>query len=101
MKYERLTAQGDDVSFYDRTIEECERDYYRLKELEDRIENGTLVELPCKVDDMVYAKSGFTDRIFHGHLVSIELDRFGFIYLVYDNENQQYYQCREVFLTKA
>lgn len=60
MKYKRLTAQGDDVSFYDRTIEECERDYYRLKEYEDKIENGTLVELPCKVGDAVYiiAKQG-------------------------------------------
>lgn len=26
----------------------------RLAELEDKIENGTLVELPCKVGDMVY-----------------------------------------------
>lgn len=26
----------------------------RLAELEDKIENGTLVELPCKVDDTVY-----------------------------------------------
>lgn len=27
----------------------------RLAELEDKIENGTLVELPCKVGDRVYA----------------------------------------------
>ena len=26
----------------------------RLAELEDKIENGTLIELPCKVGDMVY-----------------------------------------------
>lgn len=26
----------------------------RLGELEDKIENGTLVELPCKVGDVVY-----------------------------------------------
>ena len=28
--------------------------YNRLSELEDKIENGTLVELPCKVGDTVY-----------------------------------------------
>ena len=28
--------------------------YRRLKELEDKIENGTLVELPCTVGDKVY-----------------------------------------------
>ena len=28
--------------------------YYRLRELENEIEAGTLVELPCKVGDIVY-----------------------------------------------
>lgn len=28
--------------------------YERLAELEDKIENGTLIELPCKVGDTVY-----------------------------------------------
>lgn len=28
--------------------------YNRLAELEDKIENGTLIELPCKVGDTVY-----------------------------------------------
>lgn len=28
--------------------------YRKLAELEDKIENGTLVELPCKVGDMLY-----------------------------------------------
>ena len=28
---------------------------HRLAELEDKIENGTLIELPCKVGDKVYA----------------------------------------------
>lgn len=35
---------------YDRFVET----YNRLAELEDKIENGTLVELPCKVGDTVY-----------------------------------------------
>lgn len=30
---------------------------HRLAELEDKIENGTLVELPCKVGDIIYNKN--------------------------------------------
>ena len=36
---------------------ECERNFnalVRLAELEDKINNGTLIELPCKVGDTVY-----------------------------------------------
>ena len=36
---------------------ECERNFnalVRLAELEDKIENGTLVELPCKAGDTIY-----------------------------------------------
>lgn len=36
---------------------ECERSFnalVRLAELEDKIENGMLIELPCKVGDTVY-----------------------------------------------
>lgn len=29
----------------------------RLAELEDKIESGTLIELPCKVGDMIYNKN--------------------------------------------
>lgn len=35
---------------YDRFLET----YNRLAELEDKIENGTLIELPCKVGDIIY-----------------------------------------------
>lgn len=35
---------------YDRFLET----YSRLAELEDKIENGTFVELPCKVGDVMY-----------------------------------------------
>lgn len=35
----------------ERTVQEAVN---RLAELEDKIENGTLVELPCKVGDTVY-----------------------------------------------
>lgn len=67
-KYKRLT-QREKGSFY--IAKECEKctdaecawiyncehrvnAFCRLAELEDKIENGTLVELPCKVGDNVY-----------------------------------------------
>jgi len=54
MKYERLTNRGitmggGSVVFYNPT-EIADR----LAELEDKIESGLLVELPCKVGDTVY-----------------------------------------------
>ena len=50
MKYERLTS---DVGFA-RNLPINEELYDRLYYLENAIENGTLVELPCKVGDTVY-----------------------------------------------
>ena len=41
---------------------ECERNFnalVRLAELEDKIENGQLLELPCKVGDTVYCVEYF------------------------------------------
>lgn len=35
---------------------------HRLAELEDKIDNGTLVELPCKVGDMVYIPYKFRNK---------------------------------------
>ena len=71
MSYKRLTKKGN---YYDKddhelglVIELDERHYEevndidticeklnRLAELEDKIENGTLIELPCKVGDTGY-----------------------------------------------
>lgn len=74
--------------------------YNRLAELEDKIENGTLVELPCKVGDIVY-----------------QFDNGGEIYeskirSVYYVENTLFYDCgffdfdntaigQSIFLTRA
>ena len=50
---------------------ECERNFnalVRLAELEDKIENGTLVELPCKAGDTVYVNEDtWKDGIFFNH----------------------------------
>lgn len=43
---------------YDRFLET----YNRLAELEDKIENKNLIELPCKVGDMVYIPYKFRNK---------------------------------------
>ena len=60
-EYKRLT-EVKEINKYCSTVEcgeHCEdcyvgKLYERLAELEDKIENGTLIELPCKVGDTVY-----------------------------------------------
>ena len=60
MKYERLTDSETAIMLKNTKGLSWEEDdietqrYIRLAELEDKIENGTLVELPCKVGDTVY-----------------------------------------------
>ena len=49
----------------------CENALIRLAELEDKIENGTLIELPCKVGDNVYQTDGV--RIYQGEIYEITL----------------------------
>lgn len=57
MKYERLTEREDNAIGMSCEISDI---IDRLCELEDKIEDGTLVELPCKVGDTVFiiAKQG-------------------------------------------
>ena len=47
-EYERVTQKQGEPKIVSKRV------YYRLRELEDKIENGTLIELPCKVGDTVY-----------------------------------------------
>ena len=60
MKYERLTDKNDLYWALQETKLSAEVGIYltdclnRLAELEDKIEQGTLIELPCKVGDTVY-----------------------------------------------
>ena len=65
-KYKRLTKKengrwgvdGKLVNQYQKPLDVFEEAFSiavtRLCELEDKIENGTLIELPCKVGDTVY-----------------------------------------------
>ena len=52
MKYERLTEKN--TSWVEFTGVNDSEIYKRLQELEDKIENGTLIELPALDDHMSY-----------------------------------------------
>ena len=58
MKYKRLTdafvTNEVLLQLEEKDLSPDDKCYIRLTELEDKIENGTLVELPCKVGDTVY-----------------------------------------------
>ena len=51
MKYERLTEKGN--AWIESNHDEVEV-YNRLAELEDDLERGKIVRLPCKVGDTIY-----------------------------------------------
>ena len=56
MKYKRLTDKEWHIAKFGYTSTEHTRKILkRLWDLENKIENGTLIELPCKVGDTVYA----------------------------------------------
>lgn len=65
-EYKRLTkrvfdkVQGceDKMTIHGQSLYDL---YNRLAELEDKIENGTLIELPCKVGEKVYCVYHFDD----------------------------------------
>lgn len=75
--------------------------YDRLRELEDKIEDGTLVELPCEVGDMVYGYSKNVSRIIYGRLDSIHITDRGVHYTVYEDDGIIQYWLDKVSKTKA
>ena len=55
-EYERVTQRQGEPKIVSKRV------YYQLRELEDKIENGTLIELPCKVGDKAYLVHNETQR---------------------------------------
>lgn len=55
-EYERVTQKQGEPKIVSKRV------YYRLRELENKIENGTLIELPCKAGDMVYIPYKFRNK---------------------------------------
>lgn len=97
------SAQGASIEYYN-LYKDYKRKYDDLKqheaELEDKIENGTLVELPCKVWDTFYYIR------FHGvcsysirEAQVVEIATDGESWSVYDNNGEQY-NLDEIYFTK-
>lgn len=59
-EYKRLTIRNSDGSVSQPTHSTFEKVFNRLAELEDKIENGTLIELPCKDMDVFHCEMGAT-----------------------------------------
>lgn len=89
-------------------IQKC---FDKLGELEDKLENGTMIDVPCKIGDTVYrldTETGYIDPIVIENMV---IDK-GDIILRYDSydgvichlsniiEKSLYLDCFFVFLTK-
>lgn len=65
MEYERLTKQNKEpktIFCFSGSMQDF-KIYKRLQELEDKIENGTLVELPCPIRTMVYYIASLEKKI--------------------------------------
>lgn len=101
MSYERLTERQDDgtVKYLgghnDTLATAYEKLKYRLAKLEDKIESGTLVELPCKVGDVFYYLKDY-------RVVAIEIAEISYngrSFGVYDKGGYWYHQ-REMYFTK-
>ena len=76
-KYERYTSKdGATLTMSQWGGSPAELELYRkLAELEDKIENGTLIELPCKVGDVLYYVNKYetTPRIEENKVHTIEI----------------------------
>ena len=109
---ERLTTKGSNY-YDDRKVTCAEEIYEQLKDLEDKIENGTLIELPCKVGDTLYFiynrpladKPNLTPRIHETSNWYFDIDKKGIAISTRNpygyNGKYFYYLGEMVFLTKA
>ena len=109
MKYERIT---DKEHRYKKcagcTYKKCEycddkpdyerEGYNRLAELEDKIEQGTLIELPCKVGDKIYQTDGF--RIYESMIVEITFYKQKMIFVTENVAFDERAIGKSIFLTR-
>ena len=91
-EYERVTQkQGEPIIV-------SKRVYYQLRELEDKIENGTLVELPCKVGDNAVA---IIDKLCYPNAIyNVKLKDLAYI-VEDENGDVTFQQITRIFGTKA
>ena len=51
MEYKRLTIKNSDGTYSQPTDLTFEKAFYRLAELEDKLEQGKMIELPCVIQN--------------------------------------------------
>ena len=90
--YERITQKQGEPKIVSKRV------YYRLRELEDKIENGTLVELPCKVGDNAVA---IIDTLCYPNAIyNVKLKDLAYI-VEDENGDVTFQQITRIFGTKA
>lgn len=97
MKYERVTRKDGVIWEEDYTLTDL---HNRLFDLENAIEAGTLVELPCKIGDNAYGIDMFSykPKICYGKLFDVEIDDRGIKYTI--KTDSDYISTLDTFLTK-
>lgn len=77
--------------------------YNRLAELEDKLEQGTLIELPCKVGDTVYFIVQYIKPFIEEYVVDgIEIGRENYLRCYHKHKKgYAYFMFEQIFLTKA
>lgn len=79
----------------------------QVDEYKDKIEQGTLIELPCKVGDIVYGLSCYrvfgclSGKIFKGKVIAFYIERGLYLRIEAEHDNGNFYleYGKEVFLT--
>lgn len=113
-EYKRLTIKNEEnglwgidgklVNQKQKPLDVFEEAFYiavtRLAEIEDKIENGTLIELPCKVGDKVYVP--FFKTVYSFKIVKVEIYEEQIV-LIDDSNNPIFLGelGNTVFFTKA
>lgn len=98
--YKRLTKK-DSCYYDDMDNIDVDEMYNRLAELEDKIENGTLIEMPCKVnDDAIFVVKHEEDWVMEmGYVKAISIDKDGiWISCHYDGGLSYWHKCKDKYL---
>lgn len=87
---------GKDIACNDCPIQKC---FNKLAELENKFENGTLSELPCKVGDTVYVLDYENDNAvdYSGYIFIMANNDFAFLSPVLNGESNPIEICNEYF----
>ena len=65
----------------------------RLGELEDKLENSTMIELPCKVGDEIYYIPSFVSRprVLLGTIIAIRIEKYGYGVQIQETPHNGYF----------